>query len=228
MIKLIIFDFDGTLIDSKKANLAVARFTLKHFNQMYKGKDMSLWHKLATKESIKSFFPIFKRKRAFKFIQNHRKDFFHLMRLNKNVMYILKYLKKKKYKMAIATNRAKTTYDLVEQFKLGKYFDFIATAGMIRKHKPWPHQINYVIRKMNKIMRKGRGKKKRVGKNKKKEIKVKIRKDEVLYIGDSFTDSIAAHRAKVKCVIYKNNRLKADYHIMNFKKLKKILKELDK
>ncbi len=212
MIKLIIFDFDGTLIDSRKANIAVGKHALRHFNVKQKNKKMKDFYTLSTKDIIKHMFPWHKRRRATKFIKQHRKDFYHLMRLNKNVMYMLKYLKKHKYKIAMATNRGKSTYDLLKRFKLKKYFDFIATAGMIRKHKPYPHQINYVVRKMNK--------------NKKK--KSKINKHEVLYVGDSFTDSIAAKRAKVKCVIYRNNKLKTDYHINNFKKLKHILRQLNK
>ena len=207
-IKLIIFDFDGTLIDSRKANLAVGKLALRHFNVKLKNKNMKDFYTLSSKDIVKHMFPLHKRTRAFRFIKKHRKDFFHLMRLNKNVMYMLRYLKKNKYKIAMATNRGKSTYKLLKLFKLNKYFDFIATAGMIRKHKPWPHQINYVIRKMRK---KG----------------FKFRKDEILYVGDSYTDSIAAKRAGVKCVIYRNNRLKTDYHINDFKKLKLILRKLN-
>lgn len=202
MLKLIIFDFDGTLIDSKKANLAVARALLKHFKQKHDEKDMMLWHKLTTKECIRHFFPWYKRSRALRFLEGHRKDFFHLMKLNKNVVDVLKYIKKNKYWITMATNRGKSTYPLLKQFKLEKYFDFVSTASMVRKHKPYPHQINYIRRKM------------------------KVRRDEILYVGDSFTDSIAAKRAKVKCVIYKNNRLRADYHISDIKVLKHILASL--
>ena len=170
--KLIIFDLDGVLIDSKN-NMSFAwssvkkKFNLKPsfekyfknvgkpFDQILRNLNVSLNFSLISKEYNKAS------------IKN-----FNKIKLYKNVRKTLKYLKKKKIKTAIVTSKnSGRTNLLLKKFNIS--VNVIQCPSKKLRGKPFPDQLLEVIRKM------------------------KIDKKNCIYIGDTKTDLIAAQKSKI-------------------------------
>ena len=90
---------------------------------------------------------------------------------------ILRDLKKKKYKMAVATNRP-TKYSLLilKQLRIRKYFDYVLCADKLKKGKPHPEILRKILKKFA------------------------LKPAQALYVGDMIIDLQAGARARVKTV----------------------------
>lgn len=144
-IKAVIFDMDGVLVNSTKYIWKSFNILLKeegvHFSdddiKKYLGHslrdDLALWKK---EYKIKDYnLEEFSRKAGemeLGFMKKELKD-------NKNLMELLKLLKKDSIKLAVATSslrwRAEKILDLL---KIKGYFDVIVTAEDVKNHKPSP------------------------------------------------------------------------------------------
>jgi len=116
---------------------------------------------------------------------------------------ILKYLKKKNYKIGIVTNTSnKAANYILTKFNLKTYFDIIITRQDVKKIKPDPEMLIIACNRM---------------------------KSKVQWIvGDSFVDIKAAKNANIKSILIKRNKNKinyqADYIINNLLDIKNIVK----
>jgi phosphoglycolate phosphatase len=202
MIKGIIFDFDNVLIDSKKATFSYYKKIFKHFKVKFpKGIKKKPLYTLTGKDNYKKFFAHISKKEFYDYRKTiDYKKYIKKIKLTKGAKSILKYLNKKKYKTAIATNRGSTTQLLTDQLKITKYFNIILTSKNLKKTKPDPYPINLAIKKL------------------------KLKKPEIIYVGDAMVDIKAGKSAKVNVALFKNKFKGADYYIENFKQIKKIIK----
>tara|TARA_B100001057_G_scaffold310659_1_gene310746 strand:- start:3548 stop:4186 length:639 start_codon:yes stop_codon:yes gene_type:complete len=177
--KLIIFDLDGVLIDSKN-NMRFAWNSVKkkhnlnksfyeYFNQI--GKPFQdILETLGIEKKRKIIEDDFSKES----INN-----FHKIKLYKNVKKILRLLnKKKEISTAIVTSKNKNrTKKIIELFDLK--VDFIQCPERNLKGKPHPDQILKVIKKF------------------------KINKKNCFYIGDTIFDKQSAERSKIKFIFAK-------------------------
>ena len=116
---------------------------------------------------------------------------------------ILKYLKKKNYKIGIVTNTSKKAANyILTKFNLTKYFDIVITRQDVQKLKPDPEMLIKASKKM---------------------------KSNVQWIvGDSYVDIEAARSAKIKSILIKRDKSiikhHANYLINSLQEIKNILK----
>lgn len=204
MLKLIIFDFDGVIVDSTKHNISFANSILEHFGKLRLNKNNEKdAYTLTTKQFYKKYLKDINVIRAIWF---GRKLFRKTLNEFKTAHGLKKTLSKlkKKYKLAIATNRADETYTILKNLNLIKYFDYVLTADHIDKPKPNPDAIKKVMNYF------------------------KAKPSETVYVGDTSFDSKAAKRAGVVSIIIKNKKDGGDYRINNFSNIIKVVNEVDK
>jgi HAD superfamily hydrolase (TIGR01509 family) len=104
------------------------------------------------------------------------------------------------YPTAIATNRTNTIQTVLETFDLVDLFDLVVSAWDVEHPKPHPDPLNKILRHFD------------------------IEPDELLYVGDSELDQIAAEASGAILVAYKNPALRSDFHITSLKEMDHILK----
>lgn len=184
MVKLLIFDMDGTLIDTDE----VLYKTWKELFELYKPKDYTI-----DREFIRSFsgppiessiaraFPekdpdfILSeyRKRTAKYYDTDLKFFY-------NEKDVLNKLYKDGYILTIATSKNRPmTEKSLQIFGVFDLFSDMVTSSEDVAHKPNPDSLLLLMKKFN------------------------IKKEETLMIGDTSFDALAARNAGVKSVLLK-------------------------
>ncbi len=103
------------------------------------------------------------------------------------------------YKTAIATNRTDTMERVLIEHNLESCFDYVVTALDVANPKPHPDQLLAILSHFA------------------------IEPLEMVYVGDSELDAVAAQRSGVPFIAYHNPDLTADIHIRNLNDLIGIL-----
>ena len=155
-IKAVIFDFDGTLIDTEKYYRVAWPAAAKHF-----GYDMSDEQSLLLRSLGQPFAPAqfkewFGPDCNYEEIKNYRKKLMNDI-LEKNgielkpgAMEILNYLKSNGFLTAMATaNPYDRTVKYLKQLELYDYFDKIICATMVKEGKPSPDVYDYSCKELN-------------------------------------------------------------------------------
>jgi len=180
--KLIIFDLDGTLVDSQTDILIANNLTLQKF-----GYKTISYHKVKSiigqgimGNIIKSL-AMQKVKASNQQKQDMYDYFFSYYKKNvyvkskpypgiKNLLNKLQ----KNYKLAVCSNKLeKLTKIVLQKSDLKKYFDFVAGGDTFKFKKPHPSVLNNVVKKF------------------------KINKKDALFVGDSEHDYHAAQNSKI-------------------------------
>lgn len=179
MIKLIIFDIDGTLVDAYTAIEKSLNFTLRKLGYRKVSRALvrpAIGH--GDRDFIERFVKTEDAKEALAIYRKHHQT--ALLRYSKVIpgaRDLLRRLKRQRYKLAIASNRPpKFSKILLRHLDLLKYFDAIACAKDKTEIKPKPILIPKVLKRL------------------------KINKDEALYVGDMTVDVRAGKNAGVKAV----------------------------
>jgi len=169
--KLIIFDLDGVLINS----LSNMQFAL---NKTSKNLEVKLNFKLYKKYLGLPFEDIMKKMRIKKNINliKEKYEMYSTKKINKikikrKHIDILKKLKKSCYLALFTSKNKKRTLKIVQKDKI---FDCIITSDDVLKGKPHPEGLYKILKKL------------------------KIKKKNSVYVGDSFYDYKASKLAKIK------------------------------
>ena len=146
MIKVIIFDLDGVLVDTKLIHFKALNLALKKFkiSEIKYEDHVKIFDGLPT---IKKLNLIAKKKKIskknFSKIQKFKQKF-TLKLLKESVVYnmnTINLFKKlsKKYKLAVATNAVKSTLDIcLKNLKIKKYIDYKICNEEVKNSKPNP------------------------------------------------------------------------------------------
>ena len=200
-IKVIAFDCDGVLFDTKKANMAYYNRLLDHFGKPAMTKEQFAYTHMHTVD--KSLAYLFEDKTTIEAAQIFRKSMSYIPFLK--FMEIEPYLKplleklRPAFKTAIATNRTDTMDRVLIEYDLTEFFDLVVTASDVKRPKPDPEPRGKIIEYFS------------------------LKPQHMIYVGDSKLDESAAKSAGVVMVAYKNRSLSADFHIESLKELEDIL-----
>jgi len=197
MVKMVIYDCDGVIFDSKKANQEYYNYILKNFGfppvDSNDEEKLEIIHTYSNDEVLKKIFPNETlAQKAIEFSQSvDYSQFYKYMTIEPEFFDTCKELKKRGIKLAIATNRSRTFPHLFSYFNLEKIIDDYVTVSIIKNPKPAPDMLIYLLKKN------------------------KLNPEEAIFIGDSIIDYQASKYAKIPFIGYKikfENSLKINKH----------------
>jgi HAD superfamily hydrolase (TIGR01509 family) len=206
MLKAVIFDIDGVLVDSFEANLEFFRAIFKKAGyHMPTAKQYRTAFHLTMKDVIKLYSETNDKKELERILEIAYKTRYPIekFKLPKNSVEVVKKLSKK-YKLALVTGRMKKGVDNYLNFsKTEKYFEVIVHSDHYKNPKPHPEPILMAAKRL------------------------KIKPSEAIYIGDSYTDIQAAKAAGMRIILYsKKELIGTDYRVSTFWKILPIIKKL--
>lgn len=196
-IKAVAFDCDGVLFDSSQANAAYYNHILQRFALPELTAEQFAFSHMHTVDESLAF--LIEDPQVLDAVQAYRRQLSYLpfirhMVIEPHLRSLLDRLQPA-YKTAIATNRTDTMGRVLEEHGLQGRFDLVVTASHVRYPKPHPEQLLRVLAHFA------------------------IRPSQLIYIGDSMLDALAARSARVPFVAYGNPDLEADAHIESLQQL---------
>ena len=199
--EVVAFDCDGVLFDTEQANRVYYSNILQHFGRPAVTEEQFAYvHMHTISESLAYLFPDKKTLAAahlFRETMDYQKYLSYLT-VEPHLVSLLQKLKPK-FKTAIATNRTDTMNRLLAAFDLEEDFDLIVTASDVKRPKPHPDVLLKISDHFN------------------------IPPDQVIYIGDSRLDELAARSAGMPLVAYRNPELSAEYYVNNLSEIEGLL-----
>jgi len=199
--EVVAFDCDGVLFDTEQANRVYYSNILQHFGRPALTEEQFTYvHMHTIFESLAYLFPDEKTLAAahlFRKTMDYRQYLCYLT-VEPHLVSLLQKLKPK-FKTAIATNRTDTMNRLLAAFDLEGYFDLIVTASDVERPKPHPDALLKISDHFD------------------------IPPDQVIYIGDSRLDELAARTAGMPLVAYRNPELSAAYYVNSLNEIEGLL-----
>jgi phosphoglycolate phosphatase len=201
-IKAVVFDCDGVMFDTALANRKYYDEVLLNFDKPILNDEQFVnIHMMTVTGAIEYLFPEMEELSIVygSLKKIGYKKFIKHMRMEKGLKELLIKLKNNGFIRGIATNRTNTMEKVLKDFHLEDYFEVVMTAAKVKKPKPDPEQLLQIMEKF------------------------KLKSDEILFIGDSDYDRLAAKNAKVGFLAFKNPKLKADYNLDSMDEIARIL-----
>ncbi|QTA86655.1 HAD family hydrolase [Desulfonema magnum] len=200
-IKLVIFDCDGVMFDTVKANTAFYNRILAHFGKPeMTPEQFDFVHMHTVNESVANLFDDEKEREAANVYRKAMSydPFFKEMEIEPYLKPLLENLRPE-YKTAIATNRTDTMDRVLSEFGLEDDFDLVVTALDVDRPKPYPDELVKILEHF------------------------KTESHQAVYVGDSQLDEIAAKGANIPLIAYDNPSLDGAFHIKSLREIEEIL-----
>ncbi len=197
-IRGIIYDCDGVLFESRKANLAYYNAILVHFDEPpVEDSDQIRAHLCHTAASPQVFSQILGRERAHQALalaaELDYRQFIPFMTPEPGMQKALSRLSAF-YPLAVATNRGYSMPDILDHFGLSCYFNTVVTSRDVAQPKPAPDMLFEAAKRL------------------------RCATHELLFVGDSELDQAAALAAGMPFAIYRGV-LDADVYLAHHKDL---------
>ena len=203
----ILFDLDGTLVDTAPDLMAAHNHVMKKFgystrnvdeirNLVGKGASVligrSIWGS-AKKEFSKITDEKIKNEMVKEFISFYGKNIVKDSKLIKGVLEFLKWAKSKNISMGVCTNKQEhLAIDLLKKIEIYDYFEYVAGGNTFEYCKPDPRHLTSIIEIMNGDIKKS------------------------LMVGDSENDADAAKSAGIPMILvedgYTDKKIEQIYH----------------
>ena len=189
--KVVAFDCDGVMFDSREANRAYYDHLLERFHLPAMTPDqLALAHMHTVDEVLLHLIPDASKRET---VNAYRRQigyqpFLKFMRMEPDLVPLLERLRPR-YRTAVATNRTDTMARVLDENRIGHLFDLVVCALDVRFPKPHPDALNRVVDHFS------------------------VTPAQVIYVGDSHVDESAASSAGVPFVAFRNPALTADHHI---------------
>jgi len=177
MTKNILFDIDGTLIDTEKTIIKSFQKTLKdNLNIEPPAEELFYVLGIPGSKAIKKYSNSPEQdQELLKLWEENDHQMFHYSELFNGIEQMLQQLKGNQTKLGVVTSRTNSESQIVfNNFNIEKYFDTFVTSSMTKLHKPDPEPILKAIENL------------------------KIDPTNTIYIGDSIYDFQCARNANVE------------------------------
>lgn len=204
MIKAVLFDIDGVLLDSEESNREFFRRVLGRFG--YKAPTKEEYRKafhLNLRDSIRALTEEKDEKKVAQ-MWNYGATFpdypDDLLRIPEGLSETIAQLREK-YKLGIVTSRLKIGVEEFFNFSgLKKYFDTAVFLEDYSRPKPDPECLFLAL------------------------LRLKVNPKEAVYVGDAETDMIASQKAEVHFVLFPENSLiKTSFVAKDFRDIPKVI-----
>ena len=158
MKKLIIFDLDGVLIDTKDTHYRALNRALSEAGERYvitESEHISTYDGLTTSEKLKILserksLPIAEYEKIWTRKQQITNEELDKIEENQKLIQIFKHLKEKDLLIACCSNSIrKTVYKILAQLNIISYFDYLVSNGDVKNAKPHPEMYWKAISALN-------------------------------------------------------------------------------
>ncbi len=215
-IYTILFDLDGTLVDTAPDLIQAHNYVMKKYGHNQKklsdiktlaGRGAWVMMQRSFKKEIKD--ENIKKKMVDEFIKFYAENINNESKPINGIFEFLNWAKSKKISMAVCTNkREHLAVDLLKKLDMSKYFEYIAGADTFEFNKPDPRHLTNVVEIIGGDLKK------------------------TIMVGDSDVDANSAHNAKLPFVLVKDgytekneNEIKHDELISDFIGFEKIIEK---
>jgi len=194
-LKLVIFDCDGVMFDSKDANRIYYNHLLEKFGYpLMDEQEEDYVHSHNVLDSINFIFR--KYPREIEEVNQYRisvdyTPFLKYMVIEPDLKEFLGILKPKFY-TAISTNRSNTMPSVMKMHDLESYFDLVVTSLDVEQPKPHTEGLIKILNHFQ------------------------LSASEAVYIGDSMVDREHTAGVNMRLISFKNPDLPAEYHVTRF------------
>lgn len=195
-LKLVIFDCDGVMFDSKNANRQYYNHLLEQFGHPpMNEEELDYVHAHNVMDSVSHIFRHYPPEEI-DLAHQYRKgldyeDFLHHMIIEPDLIPFLRFLKPDYY-TAISTNRTTTMPTILQMFELESYFDKVVTAFDVTRPKPHSEALVVILDYFG------------------------ITANEAVFIGDTTVDREHTEGVGMELIAFKNPELPAEYHVNSF------------
>jgi phosphoglycolate phosphatase len=194
-LKLVIFDCDGVMFDSKDANRKYYNHLLEEFGYpLMDRQEEDYVHSHNVLDSVAYIFRKYPHEIDRVNVYRQSVDytpFLKFMRIEPDLKEFLRFLKPQFY-TAISTNRTTTMPAVMKMHKLDPYFDLVITALDVQQPKPHAEALLKILGHFD------------------------LSADEAIYIGDSVVDLEHTAGVNMRLISFKNPELPADFHVNSF------------
>ncbi|HIJ79021.1 MAG: HAD hydrolase-like protein [Desulfobulbaceae bacterium] len=200
-LKLVIFDCDGVMFDSKNANKVYYNHMLKNFGHPLMSEDeLEYVHTHHVMDSVRHIFRHYPDDLAAADAYRLTLDYspyLTQMRMEADLPQFLDFLRPQ-LKTAISTNRTTTMQSVLKLFKLAELFDKVVTPLDVAQAKPHPEALHQILDYFG------------------------FQVDEAIYIGDSMVDKEHTAAIGMRLIAFKNQGLPADFHVGSFMEITRL------
>jgi HAD superfamily hydrolase (TIGR01509 family) len=208
MIKALVFDMDGVIIDSEPMHTEISVEVLKELGgtpspselfEFVGVRNEEMWAILKQRHNLKESV-----EEILKLHENHKRKRFSEEPLKpiEGIPQLIQEAKNKDLKLALATSSPKFLAELVlKRLDLYSFFDIIVAASDISQGKPHPEIYFKAARKLG------------------------VEPEECIAIEDSYYGMMSAKNAGMKCIVYDNpnagnyDKSQADYVVSSIKNI---------
>ena len=215
-IYTILFDLDGTLVDTAPDLMDAHNHVMKKFGHKEKklsdikslaGKGAWVMMQRAFRQEIKD--EKIKKEMMKEFIDFYSQNIDRGSKPINGVMEFLKWAKTKNISMAVCTNKQeRLAVDLLKKLRMYEYFEYVAGSDTFPFNKPDPRHLTDVVEIIQGNLKK------------------------TIMVGDSEVDGMSAENAKIPFVLVKNGytekstkEIKHDELIEDFKNFDKVIEK---
>jgi len=194
-LKLVIFDCDGVMFDSKDANRIYYNQLLEKFGHpLMDEQEEDYVHSHNVLDSVNYIFR--KYPREIEEVNQYRisvdyTPYLKYMVIEPDLKQFLGMLKPKFY-TAISTNRSNTMPSVMKMHDLEPYFDLVVTSLDVEQPKPHTEGLVKILNHFQ------------------------LSASEAVYIGDSMVDREHTAGVNMRLISFKNPELPAEYHVNRF------------
>ena len=194
-LKLVIFDCDGVMFDSKDSNRKYYNHLLEKFGHpLMNEQEEDYVHSHNVIDSVNYIFGDYSRE--IEEVNQYRisvdyTPYLEYMAIESDLKEFLSLLKPN-FHTAISTNRSTTMDAIMKMHDLEPYFDLVVTSLDVEKPKPHIEALEKILNHFQ------------------------LSADEAVYIGDSMVDREHTAGVNMRLISFKNPELPAEYHVNSF------------